>query len=81
LDHLLRRHHPLERLGFINWAPQQVVPNVWTSVGPRLAVFNGQLYMAWKGEYTDQGIWWTSFDGTNWAPQQQVPGVGTSPDL
>ena len=60
------------------WAPQQVVPNVWTSVGPRLAVFDGRLYLAWKGEYTDQRIWWTSFDGTSWAPQQRIPGVSTS---
>ena len=60
------------------WAPQQVVPNVWTSVGPRLAVFEGRLYLAWKGEYTDQRIWWTSFDGTSWAPQQRIPGVSTS---
>src|SRR5215469_13483716 len=33
-----------------NWVPQQQVPGVGTSVGPSLAVFNGTLYMAWKGK-------------------------------
>jgi hypothetical protein len=34
--------------------------------------------MAWKGIDNDQGIWFSSFDGSNWAPQQNVSGVGTS---
>ena len=76
------------------WAPQQqvvgsdgVVPG--TSVGPQLAVLNGQLYMAWKGVEGDQSIWWASTsDGQHWAPQQQVvgsdgvvPGTSVGPSL
>jgi hypothetical protein len=61
-----------------SWAPQQQIPNVWSSVGPSLAVFNGKLYMAWKGVVGDQSLWWTTFDGTNWAPQQQIPNVWSS---
>jgi hypothetical protein len=45
---------------------------------PGLTMFNGKLYMAWKGIELDDRIFFTSFDGKNWAPQQQVPGVGTS---
>ena len=60
------------------WAPQQQVQGVGTSVGPSLSVYNGRLYMAWKGIDNDQRIWFSSFNGTSWAPQQQVQGVGTS---
>ena len=61
-----------------SWAPQQNVANVATSVGPSLAVFNGRLFMAWKGMDNDQGIWFSSFDGNSWAPQQNVANVATS---
>jgi hypothetical protein len=42
-----------------------------------LAVFDGRLYMAWKGINDSQGIWFNSFDGKNWSPQHRVTGVGT----
>jgi hypothetical protein len=48
-------------------------------VGPALAVYNGRLYMAWRG-LGDPGIWFSSFDGTNWAPQQNIAGVATDVD-
>jgi hypothetical protein len=41
-------------------------------------VYNGRLYLAWKGEGNAVGIWWSSFDGMNWSPQQQHPEAGTS---
>lgn len=41
-------------------------------------MYDGILYMAWKGIQGDEGIYWTTFDGSNWAPQQKVGGVGTS---
>ena len=34
--------------------------------------------MAWKGINNDQGIWFSSFNGTSWVLQQNVQGVGTS---
>ncbi|HEY5222114.1 MAG TPA: hypothetical protein VIJ18_03545 [Microbacteriaceae bacterium] len=33
----------------------------------------------WKGEGTDQGLYFSSFDGQSWAPQERVPG-NTGPD-
>ncbi len=64
------------------WAANPVVqrriPNVGTSDGPTLAVYNNILYMAWKNS-NDPSIWWTrTFDGHNWDPQTLVAGVGTS---
>ncbi len=61
-----------------NWAGQQEIPGVWSSVGPSLAVFNGRLYAAWKGMNTDQALWFTSFDGAHWAAQQPIPGTWSS---
>jgi len=60
------------------WAPQQAVPGVGTSTGPRLAVLGGKLYMAWKGEEGDQRLWWNTFNGTSWSAQAQIPGTATS---
>ena len=45
---------------------------------PALAVFNGTLYMAWKGMELDDRIFWSTFNGTSWAPQKLLAGVGTS---
>ena len=53
-----------------NWAPQQQIANVGTSIGLALAVFNERLYAAWKGIEGDERIWWSSFDGQSWAPQR-----------
>ena len=60
------------------WAPQQLVPGVGTSHGPSIAVYNGRLFMVWKGIGEDPGIYYTTFYNNQWAPQQLVPGVGTS---
>ena len=49
-----------------------------TSLIPSLATFGNRLYAAWKGVHSDQGIYWSSFDGANWAPQQNIGGVGSS---
>ncbi len=66
-----------------NWAPQQNIGGVGTSFGPSLAIyqnFQGQtlLYAIWKGINNDQGIYFSSFNGSNWAPQQNIANVGTS---
>ena len=47
------------------WSPQQPgagQPGLGggTSVGPKLAVFQDQLYAAWKGAGTDQRMFWSS---------------------
>ncbi len=52
-------------------------PGIGTSVGPSLAVFNGRLYMAWKGELGDQRLFYSNFDGSSWAAQQLIPGFSS----
>ena len=44
------------------------------------AAFGGRLYAAWKGENTDQRLFYASFNGTSWTPQALIPG-NSSPDL
>jgi hypothetical protein len=63
-----------------HWQPQQVIPvapgnpnAVGSSVGPGLAEFKERLFAAWRGPDTDEGIWWSSFDGQQWDPQQKLP--------
>jgi hypothetical protein len=53
------------------------VPGVGTAESPTLAVFNGRLYMAWRG-VGDQNLYWASFDGTSWAPQQRLDTASSS---
>ena len=36
------------------------------------------MYAVWKGEGSDQRLWFAHFDGTNWSSQSQIPGVGSS---
>jgi hypothetical protein len=45
---------------------------------PALAVIGSKLYVAWKGLPGDEGIYWTTGNGTSWAAQQKVANVGTS---
>jgi hypothetical protein len=56
-----------------NWAPQQIVPNVGTTGGLSLTVFNNMLCLSWKGQGDDTRIFFSTFDGNNWTPQQIVP--------
>jgi hypothetical protein len=60
-----------------DWAPQQVIPGVGSSVGPSLRVIYGQLFAAWVGADGDQNLYYSQFDGSNWAPQQVIPGVAS----
>jgi hypothetical protein len=46
-----------------------------TSVGPSLGVFNGALYAAWKGEWSDPRIFFAKYNGSNWETQKQIPNV------
>ncbi len=67
------------------WSAPICPNNMGTSAMPALAVYNGTVYMAWKGMTRPSGddikIYYSSFDGNSWAPQQIVPGVGTSGGL
>lgn len=59
------------------WAPQTPVQNVATSYGPSLTAYQGGLFMAWKGDSSDQGIWFAR-GGPGFSGQQKVPNVLTS---
>ncbi len=65
-----------------DWAAPQRVPNVGTSEGPSLAVFNNRLFMVWKGVGNDPGIYWSHTthgdQPQDWAAPRRVPNVGTS---
>ena len=45
---------------------------------PALEVFQGKLYMVWKGMESDDRIFYTSFDGYKWDTQHLAPGISTS---
>jgi hypothetical protein len=65
---------------------QMQIPNVASTNGPSLAVYNGRLYAAWKGSGSDVKIWWSSAAviGLNIVPGPggfQVSGTGFSTEL
>lgn len=65
------------------WSGQTQIPNgssgvVGSSVGPSLATVGSNLYAVWKGEGSDERLWYTYYDGTKWYPQTQV---GTSSSI
>src|SRR5215831_5114795 len=65
------------------WAPPYNISGVGSTNGPSLVVFGNRLFAAWKGfrypgGYDDQGIYWSSFDGTDWADQTQLAGVASA---
>jgi hypothetical protein len=64
------------------WSEQQPGIGGGTSNGPSLAVFDGQLYAAWKGLPRDNRMFWSTYDGTpTWPPDQHCCfGGGTSND-
>ena len=63
--------------GQYSWHPQTMISNVGTSDSPAIASFNGNLYMSWKGEGNDFGLYFSKFDGATWTPQTKLQG-GTS---
>jgi hypothetical protein len=62
------------------WSPQKQIPNVLSSVIPRLFDLGDVLLAVWKGSGTDTRIWWATYNDSTqtWSAQQQIPGVGTS---
>jgi hypothetical protein len=62
----------------LNWAAQQAINGVGSSVGPSMATFKSRLFAAWKGIDGDQDIYWSSFGPGGWAAQQTIVGIGSS---
>jgi hypothetical protein len=63
---------------FVDWLSQEPIEGVGTSDRPALALFNGQMRMAWKGVRGDADIYWSTFDGNGWSPQKPIRGRGTT---
>lgn len=68
------------------WQPQISLNDRSSDNGPSLAYggamsfipsLSGALYMAWRGSRGDNGVYWSSFQGTNWSPQERIPGIGS----
>jgi hypothetical protein len=62
----------------MSWSAQTRIPGVASSVGPSLAAFGAELYAVWKGENTDQGLYYASFNGMKWTAQATIPSVASS---
>lgn len=62
-----------------NWATPQTNQMMATSQSPALAVFNNRLYMAWKGQFTDQRLYVSNTtDGSSWTPPQSSDALKTN---
>lgn len=68
----------LNSIDGVTWSRQREVPQAWTSTGPALATFNGDLYMAWKGAGNDQSLWFNRRNVTGWSSPSPIPNGGTS---
>ena len=59
------------------WANQQTFGGN-SSSGPAVAMFNGELVIAWKGEYSDERLFYLRVNGSGWSQQAQIPNVASS---
>jgi hypothetical protein len=59
------------------WSEPAQIPGTGSSVGPSLAALGGKVYAAWKGEGSDQNLYYTYYDGS-WHPQTKIANVGSS---
>jgi hypothetical protein len=63
---------------------QTQIPGVGSSKGASLATVGSKLYAVWKGEGTDQSLYYAQYDGNKWSgetaesSQTQIPGIGSS---
>lgn len=64
------------------WAPQALIPGAASSIGPALQTHEyrppilkpAKLYAMWKGQDSDQRLWYSAFNGNSWTAQVRVPG-------
>jgi len=58
------------------WSTPEPVTASWgsalTNQAPAVTVYDGDVYLAWKGETTHK-IWYSDYNGSSWASQQVVP--------
>jgi hypothetical protein len=66
----------------LQWSAAVSTGGFGTSNGPTLAVYQGLLFMAWKGAGDDTSRWWATtsnnLDRSAWSGQSSIPGVGSS---
>jgi hypothetical protein len=57
------------------WTAPVTVPHALTNyrTGPALAVYDGDLYVAWQGQSSPVHVWYAAFNGTSWTAQAEVP--------
>jgi hypothetical protein len=61
------------------WTSEQQVPGLGgTTTVPALALFQGNLYLAWKGIGSDTDLWWSMYNGQTWTAPRTVPVPGSS---
>ncbi len=58
------------------WTAQQEIPDVSTSTGPALTIFNGKLSMSWAG--VNQAVYWSLFNGTAWSTARPLGAFSSS---
>jgi hypothetical protein len=71
-------------VGGRSWAPRWKIDNIGTSTGPSVGAYGNDLFMAWKGDPGDSGIYYTQSATGNagtWNGQSKLNGAGTSVGL
>ena len=51
----------------------QIIPQVGSDGVPNCTVYNGKLYVGWKGSRGDTQLWYSTFDGKTWSAQESMP--------
>jgi len=63
------------------WSDAPPIPNRGSFVGPAMAAFRNQLFMAWRGIITDDSdrrLFYATNDGTGWSPQTVLGDRGSN---
>lgn len=65
------------------WGPIGAVPSALTSAGPHWQTFydtygNYGPFVTWKGQNTNQGVWYSANAKGSWTPQKTLPGASTN---
>jgi hypothetical protein len=63
------------------WSDEEPIPDRGSLVGPAMAVFQGQLFMAWRGiigDDSDRRLFFATNDGTGWSPQTVLGDRGSN---
>ncbi|HEY2711830.1 MAG TPA: tachylectin-related carbohydrate-binding protein [Chthoniobacterales bacterium] len=67
------------------WQPQRPFDDRASTNAPSLAVAGttslvgntSRVYMAWRGSYDDDSVYWSFLEGDQWSSQSSIPGIGS----